>query len=156
RLLGRLLIAPAGGGDDADLALGRELVTGMLALAAAADPTSELRPPATALPPPRDGLTVTAVFGTLPDDQVGRAVTAIVASGLATRARVRATQPLPEPTGVQAGVRFALPPSAVGALAIDGDALLTLASFDRSSGFHTGRVLRARLHVRDRLGWLAA
>ena len=157
RLLGRLLIpAAAGDGDDADLALGRRLVTGMLALAGRADPAGELRPPATALPPPRAGLTVTAIFGSLADDAVGRALTAIVASGLATRARSRAAEPLPEPTGVNAGVRFTLPASSVGALAIEGDAVLTLASFDRAAGFSDAPVLRARLTVRDRLGWLAA
>ncbi|HEY1366381.1 MAG TPA: hypothetical protein VGF23_04685, partial [Gaiellaceae bacterium] len=155
-LLQRLLQPPAPTGEDADLALGRALVTTMVGLARQADPASELRPPTTALPAPRNGLTVQAFFGTLEAERVGRAMTAVVAAGLATRARARARVPLPEPTGVEAGIRFVLPPSAVGALAVDGDAVLTLASFDRTTGLSHAQELRARLHVRDRLGWLTA
>ncbi len=156
RLLGRLLPPAAAGGADDDLALGRQLVGGALALAGQADPAGELRLPATELPAPRAGLTVTALFGTLAGDQVGRAVTAIVAAGLATRARARAAQPLPEPTGVDAGIRFSVPASTAGALAIDGDAVLRLVGFDLASGPTHGLELRARVSVRDRVGWLAA
>ena len=155
RLLGRLL-PPAAEGEDDDLALGRQLVSGALALVGQADPAGELRLPATELTAPRAGLSVTALFGTLAGDQVGRAVTAIVAAGLATRARARAAQPLPVPTGVDAGIRFSLPASTAGALAIDGDAVLRLVGFDLASGPTHGLELRARVSVRDRLGWLAA
>src|SRR5262245_38757794 len=75
--------------EDPDLTRGRGLVAALDALSTRADPTSELRPPATAPAAPRDGLTITAVFGVLDADQVGRAITAVVAAGLAARARAR-------------------------------------------------------------------
>lgn len=156
RLLDRLLPAPTGAGEDDDLALGRNLVAAMLELADRADPSSELRPPATALPAPRVGLTTTAIFGDVDADRVGRAITAVVAAGLATRARARAATPLPEPTGVRFGVRLAVPPTTAGSLVVEGDALVTLAGWDRVGGITTARELRVRSTVRDRLGWLAS
>jgi large repetitive protein len=157
RLLQRLLPAPnADAPDDEDLSLGRNLVAAMMELVDRADPTVELRPPATALPTPRAGLTTTAIFGDVEGDQVGRAITAIVAAGLATRARARALTPLPEATGVRAGVRFAVSSTTAGSLAIEGDALVTLAGYDRAGGITTARELRLRLTMRDRLGWLVA
>ena len=157
RLLQRLLPALlAEAGDDEDLALGRNLVAAMMDLAYAAEPTAELRPPATALPTPRAGLTTTAIFGEVDADQVGRAITAIVAAGLATRARARATTPLPDPTGARFGVRLLVPTTTTGSLVVEGDALVTLAGYDRVGGITMARELRARLTMRDRLGWLAA
>ncbi|MFL5937814.1 MAG: DUF6603 domain-containing protein [Gaiellaceae bacterium] len=156
RLLNRLLVEPLGGAEDGDLSLGRSLVAAMLELADDADPESELRQPATALPAPRVGLTMKALFGDVSADQVGRALTAVVASGLATRARARAETPLPDPKGVRAGVRVALPTTSSGSLNIEGGALVTLAGFDRVGGLTTARELRVQLTVTDRLGWLAS
>ncbi|HSC90825.1 MAG TPA: DUF6603 domain-containing protein [Gaiellaceae bacterium] len=155
RLLQRLLPQPAAD-EDEDLALGRHLVGALAAVADLADPAVELRPAATALPAPRAGLTTTAVLGAVTAEQVGRAQTAIVAAGLAARARARAATPPPDPTGVRAGVRLALPPTTTGTLVVEGDALVTLAGYDRAGGVVHDRELSARLIVRDRLGWLAA
>src|SRR5262249_28457660 len=88
--------------------------------------------------------------------QVSRAMTAIVAAGLAERARLRAAAALPEPTGVGAGVRFVVAPTTTGSVSVSGDALLTLFSYDRTGGPDTSRHLRVRLRVGDRLGWLSA
>ncbi len=162
RLLYRLLPAavdpndPDAEPDDPDLALGRALVLALMELAGRADPGADLRPPASAPPPPRAGLALRAVFGVVSERQVGRAITAIFAAGLAERARARAAAPLPEPTGVHAGLRFVLPETTDGTLSITGDALLTLAAYEQASGIDTGRVLRARLRIADRLGWLSA
>ncbi len=157
RLLHRLLPDRVDGvGEDEDLALGRQLVAALLELADRADPESELRQPATALPAPRAGLTTRAVFGSVDKEQVGRAITAVVATGLAARARARAEAPLPEATGVRLGVRIALPATSSGSLVVEGDALVTLAGYDRVGGVTTARELRARVTVRDRLGWLVS
>jgi len=157
RLLHRLAPAPiADVPDDEDLALGRNLIAAMIELADRPDPGSELRPPATALPVPRAGLTVNALFGAVDADRVGRAITAVIVAGLATRARARAQTPLPEATGVRFGVRHVLPTTTSGSLVVEGDALVTLAGYDREGGLVTERELRARLTVRDRLGWLAS
>jgi len=142
--------------DDEDLALGRALVGAMMELVDRADPTAELRPPSIPLPAPRADLEVTAVFGAVSESQVSRAITAIVAAGLAERAQVRAATPLPEATGLRAGVRVALAPSTNGALSVSGDALVTLFSFDRTTGADTHRRLRVRLRIGDRVGWLSA
>lgn len=160
RLLNRLLpAAPADDPDaepeDSDLALGRGLVGAMMELVDRADPSADLRVPA--LPPdvPRAGLAVTAVIGAVTAAQVDRAITAIVAAGLAGRARDRA-QPLPPASGVQAGLRYVLAPTSTGALAIDGSAALALFGYDRTSGPSATRALRVQLAIGDRLGWLSA
>ena len=162
RLLHRLLPVPpdlsAGEvPEDDDLALGRALVASMMELTALADAGVELRLPVVPPPAPRAGLNVVAVFGAVTAPQVGRAMTAIVAAGLAARARARAAQPLPEPTGVPAGLRYVLAPDDPGSLAVRGDALLTLFSYDAdSAAIDTTPRLRTRLRLSDRLGWLAA
>lgn len=142
--------------EDEDLALGRALVTAMMELTERADPSVDLRPPAAGLEPPRSGLTISSVFGVVSESQVSRAITAIVAAGLAERARARAVTPLPEPTRVHTGLRFVLPNTTSGTLSIRGDALLTLFAFDRTAGADTTQHLRARLQIADRLGWLAS
>ena len=142
--------------EDADLALGRALVTAMMELVERADPSADLRPPAVAPPVPRAGLAVTSVFGVVSESQVSRALTAIVAAGLAERARIRAATPLPDATGVHAGVRLVLPATTSGTLSVSGDALLTLFGSDEATGMDTSRHLRARLRVADRLGWLSS
>jgi hypothetical protein len=164
RLLHRLLPPPSevdpadpeAEGEDDDLALGRALVGSMMELVDRADPSADLRPPALAPDPPRAGLALTAAFGVVSDTQISRAITAIVASGLAERARLRAATPLPEPTGVGAGIRLVVAPTTTGTVSISGDALLTLFSYDTTSGVDTSRHLRARLRIGDRLGWLSA
>ncbi|HEV8692284.1 MAG TPA: DUF6603 domain-containing protein, partial [Ideonella sp.] len=163
RLLHRLLPAPpdeVSGPEDPDLALGRALVGAMMELTTLSDAGVELRqavlPPST----PRAGLNLVAVFGAVTESQVGRAMTAIVAAGLAERARVRAATPLPEPTGVQAGLRWVLAPTDSGSLRVRGDAVLTLFSYDSTAepddAIDTTRRLRTRVRLSDRLGWLAA
>ncbi len=142
--------------EDEDLALGRALVGAMIELVDRADPTTELRPPSASPTPPRAGLSMTAVFGVVSESQVSRAITAIVAAGLAERARIRAATPLPEATGLCAGVRFAVAPATSGTLSVSGDALVTLFSYDMTTGADTNRHLRVRLRVGDRVGWLSA
>ena len=87
-------------------------------------------------------------------------MTAIVAAGLAARARERALTPLPPPTGVSAGLRWVLAPDATGTVAISGSAALALFSFDTATGVAasstSGRALRVQLRISDRIGWLAA
>lgn len=160
RLLHRLVPPAPGEGDgeaeDADLALGRHLVASLMELTTRADPTADLRPAATPAPGPRAGLTVSAWFGSVDADRVGRAITAVVVAGLAARARERAAAPLPEPTGVHAGLRLAVPSSSTGTLRVEGDALVTLVGYDRPGGLSNARSLRVRLSVSDRLGWLIA
>jgi hypothetical protein len=157
RLLHRLLpAAEPGEPDDADLALGRALVTAMIELVDKTDPAAELRPPTVEPATSRAGLQVSAVFGVVTASQVSQAITAIVAAGLAQRARARAETPLPEPTGIHAGLRYVLPETTSGTLAVRGDALLTLFAFDQPGGVNTARHLRVRLRVNDRLGWLSA
>jgi hypothetical protein len=160
RLLHRLLSSlPAAADDepeDEDLALGRGLVGAMMELVDRADPTADLRVAAVPPPTPRAGLSVTASFGVVTESQIGRAMTAIVATGLAERARIRAATPLPDATGVSAGMRLVVAPTTSGTLSVSGDALLTLLSYDNTTGIDTGRHLRVRLKVRDRVGWLSA
>jgi large repetitive protein len=147
---------PDAEGEDDDLALGRALVTAMIELVERTDPSADLRPPLVAPEAPRAGLAITSVFGVVSESQVSQAITAIVAAGLAERARIRAATPLPEPTGVHAGVRFVLPTTSSGTLSVSGDALLTLFAYDEATGINTSRRLRARLRVADRLGWLTS
>ncbi len=142
--------------EDEDLALGRALVTAMMELVDRTDPTADLRSPVVSVEAPRAGLAITSVFGFASESQVSRAITAIVAAGLAERARIRAATPLPEPTGVHAGVRFVLPATSSGSLAVSGDALLTLFAYDNATGINTTQQLRARLQITDRLAWLSS
>src|SRR4029450_874606 len=83
--------------DDPDLALGRALVNALMELAPLADPAADLRQAVIAPADPRAGLAVTALFGEVADVQIARAMTAIVASGLALRAQSRADVPLAPP-----------------------------------------------------------
>lgn len=164
RLLHRLLppaFVPDAGdpdavGEDEDLALGRALVSAMMGLVDRADPSAELRPPVVPPEAPRAGLAVTAVFGAVSESQISRAITAIVAAGLALRARIRAATPLPDPTGVQAGLRFVLAPTTTGSVSVSGSALLSLFAYDIKTGIDTSRHLRLQLRIGDRLGWLSA
>ena len=90
RLLDRLVPVDDIDEDDADLALGRSLVGALMELAPLADPGVDLRLPMDPVPPPRTGLAVHALFGNVSADRIACALTAIVAAGLAGRARDRA------------------------------------------------------------------
>ncbi len=157
RLLHRLLPpADTAEPDDADLALGRELVDAMIGLTELSDPAADLRPATTEPPLLRAGLTVTAWFGQVTSAQVSRAITAVVAAGLAERARQRNLEPLSSPTGVFGGLVLTVPAGSAGALLIEGDARVTLIGYDDSGGLDLARSLRVRIWVSDRLGWLIA
>jgi hypothetical protein len=156
RLLSRLLPSEGEEPDDQVLALGRALVLSMMQLADRADPGVDLRLATVEPAAPRAGLAVTALFGDVSASQVRESITAIVAAGLAARAHARVATPLPRATGMCAGLRWELPAVAGGALAIKGSAELSLLSFNTTTGVTSERVLRARLHIGDRLGWLSA
>ncbi|MGE5100244.1 MAG: DUF6603 domain-containing protein [Deltaproteobacteria bacterium] len=160
RLLPTQLVAdpsdPDSAGEDPDLALGRALVGAMMELTDRADPSADLRPPIVPPATPRAGLAVTAVFGVVNDSQIRRAITAIVAAGLAERARIRALTPLPPATGVNAGLRLVVDPTSSGALQITGTAVLQVFSYDKTAGIDTKRHVRVRLRIADRLAWLVA
>ncbi|HPG77221.1 MAG TPA: hypothetical protein PK756_01065 [Piscinibacter sp.] len=156
RLLQRLMPDADGEPDDTDLALGRQLVAALMELAPLADPAADLRPALAPPDAPRAGLAVVAQFGEVSPSQVDAALTAIVAAGLAQRARERAATPLPEATGVHAGLRWVLPEDATGTVLISGRAELQLFAFDEGSGIDVSRVLRVQLRLGDRLGWLAS
>ena len=153
--------------EDAHLALGRALVESLMALAPLPDPGADLRPPVLAPPAPRAGLAVAALFGSVSADQVAQAITAVAAAGLAGRARARVdalsvpggvAAALPLPSGVRAGLRWRLPARSGGSLDIDGMAELSLRAADFSPALSTRseRVLRVRLSIGDRAGWLVA
>ena len=157
RLLHRLLpAADADEPDDPDLALGRALVLALMALAPLADPGADLRLPVVPPPPVRADLRVQALFGEVDAAQIARAMTAIVAAGLAARAQARSGRSLPRATGVQAGLRWTLPSVASGTLAIGGFGSLGLFAFDTQAGAGSTRELRLTLRITDRIGWLAA
>lgn len=156
RLLDRLL-PPAGVEvDDDDLALGRSLVGALMELAPLADPAADLRLPVVPLEAPRAGLAVHALFGEVPAERIAQALTAIVAAGLAGRARERAAVAAALPTGVNAGLRWALPEDSSGTLRIRASAQLQLFAFDLASGIDQAHELRVELRIGDALGWLAA
>jgi large repetitive protein len=155
RLLYRLMPGEDGEDDDA-LALGRGLVEALMQLAPLADPGADLRPAAAPVDPPRAGLAVTALFGTASASQIGEAITAIVAAGLAERARARVTTTVPPPTGVRAGLRWTMPPGTDGTVAARAVAVLQGFAYDTAGGVSTSRVLRVRMRIADRLGWLAS
>lgn len=157
RLLDRLLPAPdPDEPDDADLALGRALVRALMELAPLSDPAADLRLPVAPAPAVRAGLAVTALFGEVDAAPIARAMTAIVAAGLAARARSRSGQEPPRATGVRAGLCWRLPRVGSGTVAIDGFATLALFAFDSAAGARGMRELRLKLTVTDRIGWLAA
>ena len=97
-----------------------------------------------------------ALFGEVDAAQIARAMTAIVAAGLAARAQARSGRSLPRATGVQAGLRWTLPSVASGTLAIGGFGSLGLFAFDTAAGASSTRELRLTLRITDRIGWLAA
>lgn len=102
RLLAALLPAPdPTEPDDADLALGRAIVQGLLDTRRQFD--LEAPRPTVAV---RAGLAVRAWFGALDQGTVDRAFTAVVAAGLAGRARQRAERALAPAADVRASLRI--------------------------------------------------
>jgi hypothetical protein len=142
--------------DDDDLARGRALVSGLIELTPLADPAADLRPPSVPLAPRAD-LEVHACFGVIEAALVHRAITAIVAAGLATRAMGRAGATRGRVTGARVGVRV---PFAAGSadLSLSGDALLELVGVDaagRAPETTTARALTLHLEMRRPNGWLS-
>lgn len=154
RLLDRLL--PPADAEDDDLALGRALVGALMELAPLADPAADLRLPAQPLAAPRAGLAVHALFGELGSERIAQALTAIVAASLAQRADARQAVAAALPSGVEAGLRWALPQDSSGTVRIAGSAQLQLFGFDRERGIEPARMLRIELRIGDAIGWLAA
>ncbi len=142
--------------DDEDLALGRGLVAALMDLSALADPGADLRSPALEPPAARAGLQITAVMGDVSESQVRRAMTALVAAGLAARAQARALQDLPDPTGMRLGLLWQVQPGALGALTVQARASLTLLAVDADAGVVARPALRIECRIGDRLAWLAA
>ena len=147
--------------DDADLAAGRGVVSRLMGLSELADPVGELGlPPSTGTGLPagldRAGLVVDAVYGALGDDDVARAVTAVLAAGLAARARHR-TGGRGVPSELRIGMRAPLPtapagPQVIASGRVDID-LLALTS-DASPQLQARPRLRARLGIGAAQGWL--
>ena len=124
RLLARLLPARNEDlGDDPDLARGRGLVEGLVALLDLDDPARELAAPSPLPGAPRADLTVTAVFGVVDEAAVRRAQTAIVAAGMAQRDQARAAAaPTETAQALRVAVRIAVPTGApsTGDVTVDG------------------------------------
>ena len=139
--------------DDADLACGRGLVMGLIELLPMVDPAVELRPPAIPMVS-RAGLPVHACYGVLEGEAVQRALTAIVAAGLAARAMTRAAVPRATVTGARAGLFLPLDSSSAE-LAVSGSALLEIAGVDVAAPFptvSTERAVTVRLEIRRPIG----
>ena len=157
RLLQDLLVAD-GGADDADLARGRALVAALAEVDASADPAAELRLPAAGIPD-RSDLKVHAAFGVVTEPAVRAAITAVVASGLAARATQRAADGVPPlPTGIRVGVRLPISSGPTDRIVAGGDLMVDLGGVDVGAlgvTAATDQVVRARLRVGAREGWLA-
>ncbi len=142
--------------DDADLACGRDLVDGLVALLPLPDPAVELRPPVVPTVP-RIGLAVHAVFGVLSAARVFRAVTSIVASGMAGRAVARAALPRATVTGIRGGMYLPLSVQSAS-LAVTGSVLVELVGADQGAPVptvSTARSVTVRLAIRRPDGWLS-
>jgi hypothetical protein len=141
---------------DEDLERGRDLVRGLLELAARPGAADELAPPALAPATPRAGLAVHAVFGRVGEPAVLRALTAIVAAGLSERATVRAADGGARAiAGVGAGLSL---PFSLGAgpLRASGAATLELFGLDLAGppAASPRRPLHVHLALRRADGWL--
>ena len=159
--------------EDLDLALGRALVQAWQRASALQDAAADLALPTTTLPTPRAGLNVTACFGQLSQAQVAQAITAIVAAGLAERARVRVQAASQNDTAalgaagalasatstVEMGWRWPLQASLSGALVIEGQVDwvgVQTGLGAAGTALQNQPALRLSLFVRDRNGWLLA
>jgi hypothetical protein len=138
---------------DDDLALGRDLVRGLIMLADAPALGDELAPPADPVPAPRAGLDVHAVFGRLTVADISRALTAIVAAGLSTRANSRAALPF-NVTGLGAGIHLPVSLGATG-VTVRGHAALEFFGADLTTpAIRDLRPLMVHLEIRRADGWL--
>ena len=123
--------------DDDDLALGRAIVTGLLDAGAQAD--LEAPRPST---PIRAGLNARAWFGAIDRPAVERAATAVVAAGLAARARARVAAASAVPTSAELGLRLTIPrvtPPTGHGLTVEGSVTIGLSG----SAFSTGHITAA-------------
>ena len=160
RLLQRLLPSDTDDiTDDADLHIGRGLVTALTELAALDDPARELRPPATAPAAPRAGLSVHMVFGEVGEDAVRRGLTAVVAAGLAERDTRRLALELSPPDSLGLSLRAVLktPLPAAGEPELSGHAEIHLARVKVAGAgvaLTTARRLRVHLELGRSNGWL--
>jgi hypothetical protein len=116
--------------DDPDLAIGRGLIDGLMALLELDDPGQELQPPLPVPGAPRAGLIVHALFGVVTEPTVRRAITAVIAASLAERAQQRATVAARDPETLELALRVPLSTGtpASGDVAIDGYAQIRLAT----------------------------
>jgi large repetitive protein len=156
RLLGALAPEPTDAEDD-DLALGRALVAALAELDPLGDPAVDLRLPASGIVG-RAGLTVHALFGVVGEPAARRAVTALVAAGLAQRARTRAVAGVTGATGVRLGLRLPIAGSPTDPLVVGGHVTADLGGWDlTSTGLQSvpDRAVRVRLRIGARTGWLA-
>ena len=161
RLLGRLL--PASGeerSDDPDLARGRGMVEGLLALLALDDPARELQPSTPPPAAPRAGLALTAVFGVAGEDAVRRALTAVVAAGLAARDQAQAATPPGEPQALRVALRVPIPEGmpAVGDVTVSGALQADVAGFavaPAGVALQTDRSLAVHVELGRKDMWLA-
>lgn len=160
RLLDALIPAESDGEQeepfDEDLARGRDLVRGLLALTTQPGAADELAPPALAPTAPRAGLAVHALFGRVSEAAVLRALTAIVAAGLSERAAVRAADGSARAiAGLGAGLSLPFSLGA-GTLRVTGAASLELLGLDLGDtpAVSLRRPLHIHLAVRRADGWL--
>ena len=157
RLLERLLpAADADDPDDPDLATGRGLVEALAALSRAGDPGRELRPPAAGVPAAPAGVAVHAVFGVVGAEAIERGITAVVAAGLALRARTRADAVTLTPTGVRVAIRLPVPTTG-STVTVGGHAIIELGGVDADDTgvtVTTDRLVHARLELRRVNGWI--
>jgi hypothetical protein len=155
----RALLPPADAlePDDADLAVGRALVNGFRDAARGTPAVTDLEAPrpTTAV---RAGLRVVAVFGTLSQAAVQRAMTAVFAAGLAARAQARAAAAATPPDAAHVGLRIpfslATPPGGHGVI-VDGAVTLDLASIAAADAAVTASpAITLDLAVADSDAWL--
>lgn len=160
RLLARLLPSDTDEiSDDPDLSLGRGLVTSLTSLLPLDDPARELTPPSPLPGAPRAGLNVHAVFGVLGEEALRRAVTAIVAAGLADRSQARAAHPFVEPSELHIGLRVPVPSGTptTGDPIVDGYVQIELGALTvDEDGPHlaTSRSVRVHAGLARFNGWL--
>ncbi|WP_123026001.1 DUF6603 domain-containing protein [Mycolicibacterium stellerae] len=157
----RLLDTLSAGVDpgDADLMRGRALVDALAEIDSLADPARDLRLPAGGIPA-RAGLSLHAVFGRAGEAAVRRSVTALVAAGLAARARDRADAAAAEnpSAGIRLALRTPIADDGVDSLVVSGSVTTDLAGWDiTDDGLTTSteRAVRASLRLGVRSGWLA-
>jgi hypothetical protein len=143
--------------DDADLAVGRSLVTGFRDAARGTPTVTDLEAPRPTTGV-RAGLSAVAAFGTLSEAAVSRGMTAVFAAGLAVRAQARADTAAAPPDAAHIGLRvpFALdtPPGGHG-VTVDGAMMLELASIAAADAAVTASpAITLDLAVADTDAWL--